>query len=186
MPKYSKAQAPDTSTIEKLQRYVAGPLDKTQVPTGFLEEYGAPFIPMAAYNGNLSDSNDVEIKLWRLLYFQLQTSYCQAATNPLPSIVTVNTALNNAATSAIPISLLLGQYAKVKTDAYTNNLLSFNTTDKRVYDVAGRSQSPYNTNYLFAAAPLQANNVTNTASFVYNPNLVWANTGLSINQLQVN
>ena len=130
LPKYSKAQAPDTSTIEKLQRYVAGPLDKTQVPTGFLEEYGAPFIPMAAYNGQLSDSNKIEISLWRLLYFQLQTSYCQAGTNPLPGIVTVNTALQNAGTSAIPISLLLGQYAKVKTDAYTNNLLSFNSTDK--------------------------------------------------------
>ncbi|MBX9784909.1 MAG: T9SS type A sorting domain-containing protein [Chitinophagaceae bacterium] len=186
LPKFSKAQAPDTSTIDKLQRYVAGPLDKTQVPTGFLEDYGAPFIPMTAFNGNLSDSNKIEMSLWRLLYFQLQTSYCQAGTNPLPSIVTVNTALQNAGTSAIPISLLLGQYAKVKTDAYTNNLLYFNSTDKRVYDVAGRNRSPYTTNYLFAAAPLQANNVTNTASFVYNPNLVWSNTGLSISQLQVN
>ncbi|MBX9782899.1 MAG: hypothetical protein K2X48_06385 [Chitinophagaceae bacterium] len=186
LPKFSKAQAPDTSTIDKLQRYVAGPLDKSQVPTGFLEDYGAPFIPMAAFNGNLSDSNRIEMSLWRLLYFQLQTSYCQAGTNPLPSIVTVNTALQNAGTGAIPISLLLGQYAKVKTDAYTNNLLYFNSTDKRVYDVAGRNRSPYTTNYLFAAAPLQANNVTNTASFVYNPNLVWSNTGLSISQLQVN
>jgi len=186
LPKFSKAQAPDTSTIENLQRYVASPLNKSQVPTGFLEDYGAPFIPMAAYNGQLTDSNDVEINLWRLLYFQLQTSYCQAATNPLPSIVTVNTALNNAATSAIPVSLLLGQYAKVKTDAYTNNLLYFNSSDKRVYDVIGRSQNPYNTHYLFAAAPMQANNFTNTASFVYNPALVWANTGLTISQLQVN
>ena len=82
---------------EKLQRYVAGPLDKSQVPTGFLEDYGAPFIPMAAYNGQLSDSNKIEISLWRLLYFQLQTSYCQAGTNPLPSIVTVNDALKNIA-----------------------------------------------------------------------------------------
>ena len=154
LPNISKAQAPDTSTIENLQRYVASALNKSQVPTGFLEDYGAPFIPMAAFNGNLSDSNDVEINLWRLLYFQLQTSYCQAATNPLPSIVTVNTALNNAATSAIPISLLLGQYAKVKTDAYTNNLLYFNSSDKRVYDVAGRSQSPYQSARLFAAVPV--------------------------------
>jgi hypothetical protein len=71
LPNIGKAQAPDTSTIEKLQRYVAGPLDKSQVPTGFLEDYGAPFIPMAAYNGQLSDSNKIEISLWRLLYFQL-------------------------------------------------------------------------------------------------------------------
>ena len=74
LPKFSKAQAPDTSTIENLQRYVASPLNKSQVPTGFLEDYGAPFIPMAAYNGQLTDSNDVEINLWRLLYFQLFTT----------------------------------------------------------------------------------------------------------------
>jgi hypothetical protein len=186
LPNIGKSQAPDTSTIDKLQRYVAGPLDKTQIPTGFLEDYGAPFIPMAAFNGNLSDSNKIEISLWRLLYFQLQTSYCQTGTNPLPSIVTVNDALKNAGTNAIPISILLGQYAKVKDNAYTNNLLTFNSSNKRVYDVAGRTQSPYTTNYLFAAAPLQANDFTNTSSFVYNPSLVWANTGLSINQLQVN
>ena len=71
LPNIGKTQAPDTSTIEKLQRYVAGPLNKSQVPTGFLEDYGAPFIPMAAYNGLLSDSNKIEISLWRLLYFQL-------------------------------------------------------------------------------------------------------------------
>jgi len=35
LPKFSKAQAPDTSTIENLQRYVASPLNKSQVPTGF-------------------------------------------------------------------------------------------------------------------------------------------------------
>ncbi len=186
MPILGKSQAPDTSTIENLQRYVAGPLDKSQVPTGFLEDYGAPFIPMAAFNGNLSDSNKIEMSLWRLLYFQLQTSYCQTGTNTLPSIVTVNESLKNANTASIPISILLGQYAKIKDDAYTNNLLSFNSSNNRIYDVAGRSQSPYTTNYLFAAAPLQANNVTNTASFVYNPSLVWANTGLSISQLQVN
>ena len=74
LPKFGKTQAPDTSTIEKLQRYVAGPLNKSQVPTGFLEDYGAPFIPMTAFNGSLSDSNNIEISLWRLLYFQLFAS----------------------------------------------------------------------------------------------------------------
>ncbi|TAE19167.1 MAG: hypothetical protein EAY72_00340 [Bacteroidetes bacterium] len=43
LPKLAKAQAPDTNTIEKLQRYIAGPIDKTQIPTGFLEDYGVAF-----------------------------------------------------------------------------------------------------------------------------------------------
>jgi hypothetical protein len=107
LPKLAKAQAPDTNTIEKLQRYIAGPIDKTQIPTGFLEDYGAPFVPLTAFNGMLSDSNDIEINAWRLLYFQLQTSYAQAGTNPLPSIIDVNTALsqNYSHGQAIPIAL---------------------------------------------------------------------------------
>ena len=32
----------DTSTTQKLLQYIMQPLDKSQIPTGFLEEYGAP------------------------------------------------------------------------------------------------------------------------------------------------
>jgi hypothetical protein len=185
LPFIRKAQ--DTSTIEKLQRYVVESIDKSQVPTGFLEHYGAPFVPLPPFNGALSDSNDVAINLWRLLYFQLQTSYCQNGQNPLPSIIAVNStiAANNNST-AIPIALLLGQYAQIKDDAYSNNLLNFNNSNHKIYDVANRSQSPYQTEYLFAAAPLKSYDIPSTVSFVFNTNLVWANTGLSINQLQVN
>jgi hypothetical protein len=33
------AQTPDTNTTEKLLQYIFQPIDKSQVPTGFLEEY---------------------------------------------------------------------------------------------------------------------------------------------------
>ena len=119
LPKIGKAQ--DTSTIDKLLTYMIAPLNKSQIPTQYLAEKGTIYLGMNTFNGTLSDSNDIEINLWRLLYFQLQTSYCQ------------------------------------------NGLLEFNPTNNKVYDVRGRTQSPYNTQYLFAAAPLNANNFTNTA-----------------------
>ena len=91
------AQAPDTPTVEKLLHYIVQPLNKSQVPTGFLEEYGCPITSLATYNGVLSANNKVEMDVWRTLYFQLQTSYCQSGINPLPAITAVNTAIAQSA-----------------------------------------------------------------------------------------
>lgn len=59
----------DTSTTQKLLQYIMQPLDKNQIPTGFLEEYGCPMLPMATFNGTLTDSNRIDMHLWRTLYF---------------------------------------------------------------------------------------------------------------------
>lgn len=53
----------DTSTTQKLLQYIMQPLDKNQIPTGFLEEYGCPMLPMATFNGTLSDSNRMDMHL---------------------------------------------------------------------------------------------------------------------------
>ncbi len=60
----------DTSTTQKLLQYIMQPLDKNQIPTGFLEEYGCPMLPMATFNGTLTDSNRVDMHLRRTLFFQ--------------------------------------------------------------------------------------------------------------------
>jgi hypothetical protein len=118
---------PDTSTTQKLLQYIFQPIDKSQVPTGFLEEYGCPILPMATFNGALTDSNRIDMNLWRTLYLQLQTGYCQTGTNPLPAITTVNTTIkqNSAINSPVPIPLLIGQYNTVRSDAFSNNLKLF-------------------------------------------------------------
>ncbi|MBS1737491.1 MAG: hypothetical protein JSS98_12910 [Bacteroidetes bacterium] len=44
-------------------------VDKSQVPTGFLEEYGAQFVNLKAFNGQLTDSNFIyDIDVWNLIY----------------------------------------------------------------------------------------------------------------------
>lgn len=58
-----KAQAPDTSTTQKLLQYIFQPVDKNQIPTGFLEEYGCPMLPAATFNGMLSDSNRIDMNI---------------------------------------------------------------------------------------------------------------------------
>lgn len=76
----------DTSTTQKLLQYIFQPIDKNQIPTGFLEEYGCPMLPAATFNGTLTDSNRIDMNLWRTLYFQLQTGWTRVSANPLPAI----------------------------------------------------------------------------------------------------
>jgi predicted membrane chloride channel (bestrophin family) len=47
------------------------PLDKSQVPSGFLEEYGCPILPMATFNGTLTDSNRVVLILYAFASLEL-------------------------------------------------------------------------------------------------------------------
>lgn len=56
----SFGQAPGTSNIENFLHYILRPLFKSQVPTGFLKEYGAPMLPPATFNGILTDKKLID------------------------------------------------------------------------------------------------------------------------------
>ena len=61
----------DTSTTQKLLQYIFQQVDKNQILTGFLEEYGCPMLPAATFYGTLTDSNRIDMNLWRTRYLQL-------------------------------------------------------------------------------------------------------------------
>ena len=84
-------------------------------------------LPAATFNGTLTDSNRIDMNLWRTLYLQFQTGWARATANPLPAITTVNTTIkqNVSSTLPIPIPLLIGQYNTVKSNAFSSNLLSY-------------------------------------------------------------
>ncbi len=136
----------DTSTTQKLLQYIFQPLDKNQIPTGYLEEYGCPMLPAETFNGTLTDSNRIDMNLWRTLYLQLQTGWTRTTANPLHTITTVNNTIkqNVSSTLPIPIPLLIGQYNTVKSSAFSSNLLSYNSSTKQLSDVTGITQNPYN------------------------------------------
>jgi hypothetical protein len=100
---------------------------------------------MTTFNGTLTDSNRIDMHLWRTLYFQLQTGYTGSSTNPLPAITSANATIKQQIvdTLPIPIPLLIAQYNTVSNNAFTNNLLSYNSSTRQIADVSGRSQNPY-------------------------------------------
>lgn len=183
----SYSQAADTSTTQKLLQYIFQPIDKNQIPTGFLEEYGCPMLPMATFNGTLTDSNRIDMNLLRTLYLQLQTGWAKSTSNPLPAITSINTTIkqNVSSTLPIPIPLLIGQYNTVKSNAFTSNLLSYNSGTNQIFDVAGRTESPYDLKNLFAACPNKKQTIIGNETFVVQSNMIWNNTNKTISQLQI-
>ncbi len=180
-----KLNAQDTTTTKGLLEYIFQHIDKSQVPTGFLEEYGCPMLPMMTFNGTLTDSNRIDMHLWRTLYFQLQTGYCGSGANPLPAITTVNTSIKQNSGDTVAIPLLIGEYNTVKSNAFTGNLLSYNSSTRQIFDVAGRPQSPYELKKLFAASPDKHVSLTGSETFVIKSNIIWNNTAKTISQLQI-
>jgi len=178
----------DSTTIQGLLQYIMQPLDKNQIPNGYLEEYGFPAISMATYNGVLSANNRFELNSWRLMYFQLFTGWSRATTNPMIPISSVNNTIKINTSPSLPIAipLLIGAYNTVKSNAFSSNLLSYNASQRKVYDVPGRTQSPYESKRLFAAVPVNQYSTDGSESFIYRSNMVWGNTTLTISQLQIN
>ena len=142
-------------------------------------------LPAATFNGTLTDSNRIDMNLWRTLYLQLQTGWTRATANPLPAITTVNTIIKQIVSSTLPIliPLLIAQYNTVKSNAFTSNLLSYNSSTKKVSDVVFRTQSPYDLKYLFAACPNKNITTAGSESFIIQSSVIWNNTGKFISQI---
>ncbi len=50
-------------------------VDKTQIPTGYLKEYGSEFLPLHWFNGILTDSNAVhDLDIFRTAYCDMVTA----------------------------------------------------------------------------------------------------------------
>lgn len=68
------ANAQTTDVLRNQLNSIFQYVDKSQVPTGYLEEYGPRMVPFDIFNGVLTDSNRVDTDLWELLYGSILAS----------------------------------------------------------------------------------------------------------------
>jgi hypothetical protein len=177
------ALAQTTDSARDAINNILAPLDKSQIPTGILAENCYNLVDINNYNGQLTTANNLSFAQWRLAYAQLLTG---AFTLPitLPNITQLNTAYNNTLPSGNIVNIALINYASIKADALTNNLLTVN--NGQLYDIANRPTSPYQTNIFFGAAAVK--NMAKYGQYsIYIPNaLYYTNTALTISTIQVN
>ena len=178
-PAPARAQMSGSDSLQAKLSSIFAPLDKSQIPTGYLYEAGVRVLDMRHYNGVLSDSNRTDMDVLRYLRL-ISRSARLHGTDTLPTLAAYNARLlaaSAASGEAIPISVQHLNYARIRPDALQNNLLRVH--NEQVYDVAGRLQSPYQTAVLFAAAPTRTRVRTSTVAFVFRRNLyLQANAGL--------
>ena len=92
----------------------------------------------------------------------------------MTSISTVNNIIKTNTSPTLPtaIPILIGQYNNVKANAFSSNLLSYDASQRKVYDVVGRTQNPYESKRLFAAVPVNQYSTDGSESFIYRSNMV--------------
>jgi hypothetical protein len=177
------AQAPDGARLQL--NHIFAHLDKSQVPSAYLDEYGEQLLGLHPYNGVLTDSNRTDMEAFRYLratIFSARTT----GTDTLPGITELNRRLDARGQGAngapTPLAVQYMTYHRIRPDALQNNLLT--VQNDQVYDVPGRSQSPYAAATLFAAAPLYRVSRTGTVSLVFARNLYLTNNpGLQVQGL---
>ena len=158
-------------------------VDKNRVPSGILEEYGLQFIdhePFTGTNG-FTAANQLDMNRWRAIYGDLDGARINnnAASWPSLAIANQNLAIY-AEEPSIELPILHVDYHSIRTDALSNGLIQ--STNNRLYDVAG--QNPYQLNTAFAVAASNSALPSTTAGFVFRPSLFFTNTGRTVAALQ--
>lgn len=178
-----QAQSYDTTQYYGKMNYVFHHVNKSQISTGLLRDYGIEFLNLDNYTGTaLHDSNYVAMDEWRMLYTSLYSSQINGGANML-YLDTVNRLINKFNYSSMPISFigLHYSYNKLRDDAVTNNLMY--VSNDQLYDVSGRTQTPYESRELFAVAPIRQAALTGNNSFIFRPELFLSNTGKTISSI---
>jgi hypothetical protein len=179
------SQAYDTTTYYGKMNFTFGNLDRTQIGTGYLREYGIDFLSLENFTGRtLHDSNWVNLSDWRLLYASLYSAQVNTNANML-YLDTLNGLINRFAIPNSPVNFttLYYNYQLIDSNAVANHLISI--TNGQLYDVAGRTQSPYKTQSLFAVGTTQQSIYTGTNQLIFRPELYFSNTGKFISLIEV-
>ncbi len=174
-----------TGPVRTEQIFIFQNIDKTLIPTGYLNEYGPEVVYKKWLNGILSDSNLVaDINLFNFLYNDIENS---RIVNPivLPPLDTARVMIDITRYDTLTkLVFFSANYASLREDALQQNL--FTKVGNQIFDVAGRTQSPYILSHTFAAVPvLPESKFTNEIRLGYSP-LFYGNTGNTIAAVQVN
>lgn len=96
--------AQTTDSLRLKLDYLFAPLDKSQIPTGRLDAYATPLVPLAAFNGQLADSTRTTPAVFRALYATAYTTSIYGS-NAMPTLPSYNATVAAAEVAAGPATI---------------------------------------------------------------------------------
>ena len=151
--------------MENIFEYV----DKSQIPTGLLSDYGLKFIYPDSYNGVVCDSNYVSRVVWEMLYAGLYDSRINGKSQMQTPDEVYKQAEGN-------LSILYYKYNTFAEDALERGLVTFE--DEKIRIVPGMP-SPYVEKECFAVMPIEG-----SLPYVFDKNNFFTNTGLDVTKIE--
>ena len=179
---FFQGQAQNTDYYDRME-HIFGNIDKTKVTTGFLKEFGIRFNDIENHNGVINSTNWTDKTQWQSSYSSLYTMRVGTAAQNMaaPNTVFTNLKTQQSGASEILLATQHYNYQQYKLNAYSNGDVT--VSNDRIYDVLGRN--PYDTKTLFSVTPLKQKVKGSTFFFKLPSSLIYTNTGLTLNQVQV-
>ncbi|MBS1758836.1 MAG: hypothetical protein JST23_01835 [Bacteroidetes bacterium] len=164
--------------------YIFQYVDKNQIPTGILSDYGIDFLNLDNYTGQqFHDSNYVGNKEWFALYNSIYSSQVRLISAlPSPEVVANLFNQHNLANQPTGLAIMNYSYNAYRDDAVSAGLVTI--SNDQIFDVPGRTESPYLTKTLFAVTPATNTTVASNDLFVFKSDLVFTNSTYSISSLE--
>jgi hypothetical protein len=154
-------------------------LNRDDVASGLLGDYGIDFVDFTAFNGVPSDTNYVTLPTWNLLYASIfSAQFGTNATLSVPDSVmaTIEAADKNA------VAIMHFDYQALNPEALDLGYVTI--VDEQIIPVAGQPL-PYVDKELFAVAPKRLYFDDGAARFVFTPQLMVGNTGKTVQSIEV-
>lgn len=178
---------PDQSLEDKIGHALEH-VDLTQVSSGILLDKGLPLGRPGDYVGAINLERCLSMIEFRSIFGSLYTgAVADLPFQDMPYYDAIITEKIEADPNVIPITMLMLNYDEMKPDAIDNGL--FTIEGGQLYDVEGRSQSPYETKLCFMATSTQSVvycEEGEPVSFVVDPDLLISNLGQEINMIEIN
>ena len=171
-------------TFVERMNHIFQHVNKTQIPTGLLSDFGLQLVYPYAFDGTPSDTNFVAMDTWRMLYATLFSSQVNGNISMIFPETVFDRIDSATHPSAVPLAMMHFQYNSLNEHS---PYWIVDTIAEQLLEVPGATVgSLYFTQSLFAVAPKELAFETATASFVFSPNLWFQNTGRTILRKEIN
>jgi pimeloyl-ACP methyl ester carboxylesterase len=141
-------------SLDQFYREQYGQLDKNALQTGMLINRSPVFISPDHYNGhNTADSMALSLDQFGILYGQFRGAATQPDDLPDPKVYLDRALRPYRKGDTVDLAFMAVRFEQLRSDALDRNLLEWH--DGKLRDVAGRTESPYQTDTCYAFAALR-------------------------------